>query len=245
MTTFVFALYSYIAIGLKRLIPHLGRVATWLKVWVHSLFMPSLCAYCKVFLFIPDIFCTACKNKIFPIVSKQIDVTARFSMTVLAVSDYKDPLKKLILAKGWSDILASYQMGQLLCELPSLQHLDCDVIVPIPLHWTRYAWRGFNQADEIARVIQKKKNVPLCHLLKRVKKTAFQSTLVSSLRVENLKEAFVLNDIDVTHYKDTHILLIDDLMTTGSTLRAAAKKLLVLKPRKITTRFILVLIVFV
>lgn len=197
-------------------------------------FMPSLCAYCKQFLSTTDVFCAACQYKIFPIVSKKIDVTASFSITVLALSDYKDPLKKLILAKGWSDSLASYQMGQLLSALPSLQQLDCDVIVPIPLHWTRYAWRGFNQAHEIARVIQKTKKVPLCHLLKRVKKTAFQSTLVSSLRVENLKNAFVLNGIDKKEYVGKHILLVDDLMTTGSTLRAAAKALLVLKPRKIT-----------
>ncbi len=196
--------------------------------------MPSLCAYCKCFLSTTDVFCDACKRKVFPIVSKEIDVTPSFSMKVFAVSDYKDPLKKLILAKGWADTVASYQMGQLMCEYLPLESIDCDVIVPIPLHWTRYAWRGFNQAHEIARVIHKKKNVPLKHLLKRVKKTAFQSTLVSSLRVENLKEAFVLNSAYVQDYKDKHILLIDDLMTTGSTLRSAAKELLKLKPRKIT-----------
>jgi ComF family protein len=114
-----------------------------------------------------------------------------------------------------------------------LQELDYDVIVPIPLHWTRYAWRGFNQAHEIAKVLQKKKNVPLCHLLKRIKRTKFQSKLVSSLRVENLKEAFVLN-AQAQDYTNKHILLIDDLMTTGSTLRSAAKILLALRPRKIT-----------
>jgi len=205
-----------------------------LKDTVRALLMPSLCAYCKKFLSTRDIFCQDCKHKIFPIVSKQIDVTPSFSMTVFAISDYKDPLKKLILAKGWSDTLASYQMGQLMWEFLPLQQLDYDVIVPIPLHWTRYAWRGFNQAHDIARVIQKKKNVPLCHLLKRVKKTAFQSTLVSALRVQNLKEAFVLNGAHAKDYVGKHILLIDDLMTTGSTLRSAAKILLTLKPKKIT-----------
>lgn len=206
----------------------------FLRENIRAYFMPSLCAYCKKFLLTADIFCQDCKYKIFPIVSKQMDVTPSFSMTVFAISDYKDPLKKLILAKGWSDTLASYQMGQLMWEYLPLQQLDYEVIVPVPLHWTRYAWRGFNQAHEIARVIQKKKNVPLCHLLKRVKKTAFQSTLNSSLRVQNLKEAFVFNDKYVKDYTGKHILLIDDLMTTGSTLRSAAKVLLALKPKKIT-----------
>jgi ComF family protein len=208
-------------------------VLSVLKNNICAFLIPSLCAYCKKFLSKADIFCSDCRYKIFPIVSKKIDVTPSFSMTVFAISDYKDPLKKLILAKSWSDTLASYQMGKLMWDYLPLQELDYDVIVPIPLHWTRYAWRGFNQAHEIAKVLQKKKNVPLCHLLKRIKRTKFQSMLVSSLRVENLKEAFVL-DAQAQDYTNKHILLIDDLMTTGSTLRSAAKVLLILRPRKIT-----------
>jgi len=155
-------------------------------------------------------------------------------MTVFAISDYKDPLRKLILAKSWSDSLSSYQMGQMLWEMLPLQELDCDIVVPIPLHWTRYAWRGFNQAHEMARVISKKKNIPLYHALKRTKKTEYQSALASALRGPNLKQAFALNDALIKSCADKHILLIDDLMTTGSTLRAAAKTLLAAKVRKIT-----------
>lgn len=205
-----------------------------LKNIVHFYVMPAICAYCKKFLPTTDIFCTDCKNKIFRVVSKQIDVTPRFSMTVFAISDYKDPLKKLILAKSWSDSLASYQMGQLLWEMTPLQNLDYDVVVPIPLHWTRYAWRGFNQAHEIARVISKKKKVPIKHVIKRCKQTVYQSAIPSTARLENVKDAFVLDHTQAQEYEGKHILLVDDLMTTGSTLRAAAKTLLKLKPRKIT-----------
>jgi competence protein ComFC len=212
----------------------LYSVLSIIKNNIRTFLMPSLCAYCRKFLSTADIFCQDCQYKIFPIVSTKIDVTPSFSMTVLAISDYKDPLKKLIVAKSWSDLLASYQMGELIWHYLPLQQLDYDVIVPIPLHWTRYAWRGFNQAHEIAKVLQKKKDVPLCHLLKRVKKTEFQSKLISSLRGENLKEAFVLNGRHAKNYMNKHILLIDDLMTTGSTLRSAAKVLLALKPKKIT-----------
>jgi competence protein ComFC len=196
--------------------------------------MPLVCAYCKKFLSTEDIFCGSCKDKIFRVVSKQIDVTSTFSMTVFAISDYKDPLRKLILAKSWSDSVSSYQLGKLLWEMTPLQNLDCDVVVPIPLHWTRYAWRGFNQADEIARVISKKKNIPIQHVLKRVKKTAYQSALASALRAPNLQHAFALNVKQLEFYAGKHILLVDDLMTTGSTLRAAGKVLMALKPKKIT-----------
>lgn len=198
------------------------------------LVVPSLCAYCKAFLTERKIFCPNCSWKLFPIVSKNIDITSSFSVTVFAITDYKDPLRKLILAKKWSDSLASHYLGNILWDMTPLSSLDYDVIVPIPLHWTRYASRGFNQAEEIARVIEKKKHVPCVYLLKRIKKTAFQFELVSSMRGNNVKNAFVLNADNNNLYKDKHILLIDDLMTTGSTIREAAKELLKLQPRKIT-----------
>lgn len=215
----------------------MNKILSLFYVLLQQLFLlivPSLCAYCKVFLAERKIFCADCAWKLFPIVSKQIDITPSFSVTVFAITDYKDPLRKLILAKKWSDRLASHHLGNVLWDMTPISSLDYDVIVPVPLHWTRYASRGFNQAEEIARVIEKKKNVPCIHLLKRIKKTAFQFELVSSMRGNNVKNAFVLNDGDKQLYKDKHILLVDDLMTTGSTIREAAKELLKLKPRKIT-----------
>src|SRR4030095_10049605 len=152
--------------------------------------MPSICAYCKKFLSTQAIFCSSCKEKIFPIVSKKIDITSTFSVTVFAISDYKDPLKKLILAKGWSDALASYQMGELLWEYVPLDQLDCDIIVPIPLHWTRYAWRGFNQAEEMAKAISEKSGKPVVHLLQRTKKTKFQNMLSKEERFLNVQSTF-------------------------------------------------------
>jgi predicted amidophosphoribosyltransferase len=68
----------------------------------------------------------------------------------------------------------------------------------------------------------------------RVKNTLFQFELASSLRGSNLKGAFALNCKDKSLYEGKHILLVDDLLTTGSTIREATKVLLQLKPRKIT-----------
>jgi competence protein ComFC len=208
-----------------------------LKIFIKKFFIliiPSLCAGCREFLSERNILCTECAFKIFPIVSKQIDVTTNFAVTVFALSDYKDPLKKMILAKRWSDPLASAQLGELLWKMTLLETIDCDFITSIPLHWTRYAARGFNQAQEIAKVIRKKKKVPLVQILKRVKKTAFQFDLTSASRGANVKDAFELHNADIALYKNKHILLVDDLMTTGATIREAAKELLKLKPRKIT-----------
>lgn len=216
---------------LHRLVTHIWNAV---KDTTRTYLIPSICAYCRKFLSTQDIFCAICKDKIFRVVSKQIDITPSVSVTVFAISDYKDPLKRLILGKSWSDSLASHYMGQLMWQMLPLQELDCDMVVPVPLHWTRYAYRGFNQAEEIARVISKKKNVPLCYALKRIKKTEYQSALASALRGQNVKQAFALNAVQAQTCEKKHILLIDDLMTTGSTLRSAVKTLLPLKPKKIT-----------
>ncbi len=70
--------------------------------------------------------------------------------------------------------------------------------------------------------------------LKRSKRTPFQSVLNSSARMANVADAFVLKKGNASLFKDKHILLIDDLLTTGSTIRACAKKLYELKPASIT-----------
>jgi ComF family protein len=220
--------------GMKNSLYHIYDYIKMIAYEVWLFFVPSICAHCKGFLSQRDIFCNNCIQKIFPIVSKIIDITPHFSVTVHSLSDYKDPLRTLVLAKGWSDIVASYHLGSLLWKIAPLKSLDYDYIVPIPLHWTRYATRGFNQAHEMAKAIQSKRHVPLIHALKRIKKTEFQFSLASPLRGLNVKNAFALNVDNKNDYKNKHILLVDDLMTTGSTIREAARILLDMQPRKIT-----------
>ena len=108
------------------------------------------------------------------------------------------------------------------------------MFVPIPLHWTRFAWRGYNQADEIAQVLAQKRGKPVVHLLQRIQRTRYQAELESPQRKENVKKAFTLRVADKNLYQDKHIILVDDLMTTGATLQAAAKELFKLKPASIT-----------
>jgi ComF family protein len=210
------------------------RMVYALVRYFFRLIMPSICSFCKIFLKDEAVLCVDCLSILFPVVSKKIDISDNCSVTVYAITDYKDPLKKLILSKSWSDRLASRHLGYLLWDMTPLSSLDYDFIVPIPLHWSRYAWRGFNQAEEIGRVLERKKKVPLVHLLKRVKKTAYQFGLASSMRGSNVRNAFELNSVDSQYYKDKHILLIDDLMTTGATVREAAKELTKLNPRLIS-----------
>ncbi len=198
-----------------------------------DLLSPPSCAYCKKLLLERSIFCTTCDKKIQPLVSTKLSITKKHAANVFAVSAYKEPLRSLILAKGWSDVTASKQLGQLIWQRTYIQNVPFDCIVPIPLHWTRYAKRGFNQAEEMANVLAKHSGKPVEHALKRSKRTKFQSEFSFEDRAQNVKGVLELN-VEREKLKGKHILLVDDLMTSGATLRAAAKELLKCKPAKIT-----------
>ena len=98
-----------------------------------------------------------------------------------------------------------------------------DVLVPIPLHRTRYLERGYNQSQMLAQGIQKTLDLPVDpSLLIRPRATTRQTGLGRKDRWDNVKQAFQC----VSKLPNTpHILLIDDVFTTGATLIAAAKSL--------------------
>lgn len=200
-----------------------------------NLISPPQCCHCKKYLQERTVFCSDCFKKIKPIVSKTVQLTATKTAQVFAVSDYQEPLRSLVLAKNYENRVASRQLGQLIWDITYLKNIPFDYLVPTPLHWTRYASRGFNQAHEIAQVLSQKSGKPVAPLVRRAAKTAFQFKLTAEERAQNVKDVFVLNEhIDGALYKDKHLVLIDDLFTTGSTARGAAKELLKLKPASIT-----------
>jgi competence protein ComFC len=204
------------------------------RALIHAI-APAYCAQCTVFLSEQtDILCQKCLDSMQPIISTTVHITNTQSIKVFAIAAYKEPLKKLILAKSYSNIAASNQLGHLIWQLTHIPHASFDIIVPIPLHWTRLASRGYNQADEIAQILSKKSGKPVKHLLKRVKRTRYQAELESALRQENVKNALVLTTQNHSLFEGKHILLVDDLMTTGATLRVAARELFKLKPASVS-----------
>lgn len=210
------------------------RALMSLKNFLFDLVLPPLCAHCKIFLTERAILCNRCLLTISPITSVSIDISSRYSMKVFAISDYKDPIKSLILAKSSSNIIASNQLGHLIWELTHIRSISFDYIIPIPLHWTRYAKRGFNQAQEIAHVLSENSTKPVTHIIRRVKRTSFQSKLIVEARIGNVADAFELRKTSNQHFEGKDLLLIDDLSTTGSTLKFAARELIKLKPASIT-----------
>ena len=134
--------------------------------------------------------------------------------------------EKAVYALKFSGMTA---MARPLAELgaPLLFHPDfanIDMLVPVPLHYTRLMRRSYNQAELLAIMLGKHLNKPCCKVLKRIRPTIRQATLSREERLKNLRGAFAAKYPEKIAGKK--ILLVDDVLTTGSTLHACAEILL-------------------
>ena len=128
--------------------------------------------------------------------------------------------------KYGGDLAAGRYFGRMLGEeisrAPWLQ--DVDAIVPIPLHWYRRWKRGYNQAEIIAEAISSVTGVPMYRdILERRKYTKTQTLLDDRAKADNVQGAFIAHR--VCGCKIGHILLVDDVFTTGATVGACFETL--------------------
>ena len=101
-----------------------------------------------------------------------------------------------------------------------------DVLVPVPLHRNRLRQRGFNQSLEIARRLGAELGLEVRHsLLARIKNTVPQTALGKAERRRNVKGAFQAAPAPVAAPIPAHVALVDDVVTSGSTVNAAARAL--------------------
>ena len=116
---------------------------------------------------------------------------------------------------------------------------DVDAVVPVPLHWRRLWRRGFNQAALLAKEISHHIDIPfLPHALKRIKSTPSQGTLSKEQRTQNLRRAFVVPEKERTHIQGKTILLVDDVMASGATLRFCADALLTAGAKRVKVKVV-------
>jgi ComF family protein len=104
---------------------------------------------------------------------------------------------------------------------PRLRDRHFDLIVPVPLHPARERERGFNQATLLAELLARQVAVPLRAALERIRYTTTQTAYDRTERMENLHDAFRLRKN--MNVRQLHVLLIDDVLTTGSTLSECAR----------------------
>lgn len=101
-----------------------------------------------------------------------------------------------------------------------------EVLVPVPLHWWKRRLRGFNQAELLARELADSNGLHLLGALKRVRRTVTQTHLAKEERRSNVRGAFAARRGYRRQIEDRHVLLVDDVLTTGATLDACARVLL-------------------
>lgn len=121
---------------------------------------------------------------------------------------------------GWAGALATLLRSTPWVE-PALEH--CDLLVPMPLSAPRLRQRGFNQALELARRLAPAKADAT--LLLRIRDTPAQSALDRAARLRNMRGAFAVDPLRRQRLRGARVALVDDVMTSGASMFAAAAAL--------------------
>lgn len=158
-----------------------------------------------------DIICADCQRRP-PIVGK-VRAPYRFTFPV------NSALRKL---KFQHQLSFAPAFAELLVNVVTTEFRHCDVLVPVPLHWWRHAVRGYNQADEIAKTLSRLTRLPVSTRAVRRRPTAQQTGLPADIRRRNVEGAFKVRD----PFLSRHPLIVDDVITTGSTCAALARALI-------------------
>ena len=212
-----------------------------------GLFYPQLCITCGERLISQEKFiCMKCwfdlpvsrfenndENKVAQLFWGRVQVEHATSWFHYRKGSRYQKLIHAIKYKGLKELglEAGRRFGDVLAEADHFKHVD--VIIPVPLHPKKQKKRGFNQSEWIARGISESAEIPLN--LNNMHRKIFTSTQTRKSRFErwqNVEGIFGLKNPD--EYKNRHILLVDDVITTGSTLEACAYEILKIQNAKVS-----------
>lgn len=135
---------------------------------------------------------------------------------------YDEPLRTLLHEFKYRQglYLRSFLANLIVTDLPP-HFMQTECLLPVPMHSTRLRQRGFNQAAELTKYIAQSLSLPYnVQLCQKIKATLPQAGLKANERQKNVKNTFEVKSLQ---YK--HVTLIDDLLTTGSTVNELAKTL--------------------
>ncbi|MCC8359314.1 ComF family protein [Salinimicrobium sediminilitoris] len=212
-----------------------------------NLLYPKLCYSCESTLKTNEyILCTSCLHEL-PIADHHLEkdnpVEKIFygripveNATSLLLFEKKGMVQKLIhnlKYRGHKEIgpFLGTWLGSELKEIPAWQKIT--IVIPVPLHRKKLRIRGFNQVAGFGEEIAKALEVPYREdLLLKITATKTQTIKKRLARWGTIDETFVINDPGAL--ENAHVLLVDDLVTTGATLEACAHKLLQIPNLKIS-----------
>lgn len=146
-----------------------------------------------------------------------------------AVARFEDgPVRQLVHRLKYHDRLELAEpLGAWMARAGHELLAEADLLIPVPLHRRRLMWRQFNQAQALAAAVGRacsKRVAPF--LLRRVKRTAPQIGLSRAQRANNVQGAFAVPEEAKPFVEGRTIVLVDDVLTTGATINAAARALL-------------------
>jgi ComF family protein len=119
-----------------------------------------------------------------------------------------------------------YELGKLFgSNLLGTNYTSVDIIIPVPLHISKYRKRGYNQSEWIAKGLSEVLKIPFeNNAIERVKATDSQTRKAQYERWENVENIF--NLISPTTFENKHVMIVDDILTTGATVEACANAVL-------------------
>lgn len=188
------------------------------------LFYPKRCPFCNKIIDKNLCVCSSCDKNIKRELKVKRIMIKDLDREVICVSpfSYKDPIKTAICDYKFKGILDySDLFSKEISKVVDAHFKDIDIITAVPLHKLRKKERGFNQSEILASKIGKLIGVPYVGLLVKFKKNKVQHSLPRLEREENVKNVY--KAINENKIKGKNILLCDDIVTTGSTLRECAK----------------------
>lgn len=208
--------------------------------WISRL-LPDVCAFCRLTAAkhgichgcqrdLPELGCS-CRRCAEPLAAASQDrlLCGRCQrqpppwQSCRAVLPYAWPVDAALQRLKYSrQLVFAAAFGELLVRETVRAHAEVDALCPVPLHRWRHLHRGFNQAEELCRPVQRATTLPVIKNVRRVRHTAPQSGLGQKARRRNLRDAFRVSG----SCKFRHPLLIDDILTTGETCRQLAQLLL-------------------
>ncbi len=191
---------------------------------VCNIWVPITCGMCSQVVSERMPICAACAATIDPIATIDMPVTRTRSLPVAAAAAYDGPIARHIMAKHRADPVSAEELGWLVAQrcVGLLRHVDA--VVPVPLHWRRYTQRGFNQAHVIAQRVAREYHIPCVQALSRTVWHGSQANRTSEQRHENVRDVFVVTS-SIAQVRGLQIAVIDDVMTSGATLREATRTL--------------------
>ncbi len=188
-----------------------------------DLLAPRSCAFCGVLAIHSERnICVNCFDDL-PWHEPTVSPTPGLFECSIAMLRYEFPVDVAIKALKFNRrLFYAPAFAEVLCTADNFLPKDIDAVLPVPLHWWRKTRRGFNQASELAKPVAKHLNVRLLRGVYRRKATPSQSGLNALERRRNLKQAFAVRK----PLRANHVLIIDDVVTTGTTLTELARVLL-------------------